>query len=163
MRAAIGLLIALVVAMGAASEVAACTVLAVEPELQRRFDLEDQRRVRASADAVFLARARPKLSRSGTLLTSIVAIDGDGPREVFLPYDTSDCMPSAPPRGVVIVFARRIRVADAPWKFWTWGRWVVTGRTKPSEGRGPGPSGGDADCRQAGGWQGMSGSENARR
>lgn len=133
MRSAIVSLIALVVAVGAASDVAACTVLAVGPELQRQLDLDYQRRVRATADSVFLARARPKLSRSGTLLTSIVAIDGDsGPREAFLPYDASDCMPAAPPRGVVVVFARQIRAADAPWKFWTWGRWVVIAQMRPS-------------------------------
>ena len=133
MRAVTGVLLALGLGLAAAADAAACTVIAVGPELQRDLDLSFQRRMRARADAVFLARARPVLSRSGTLLTSIVAIDGDrAPREAFLPYDTSDCMPSLPPRGVVVVFARRIRAEDAPWKFWTWGRWIVTTQMKPS-------------------------------
>lgn len=124
----------LVAAAGVAAPAAACTVMFMEPAIQRQLDLQHQRRLRAHADAVFLARARPKVSQGGTMLDAIVRVDGrKPPSRVFLPADTSDCMPSSPPRGVRIVFARQIRIADAGWKVWKWGQWVVADQIAPSQ------------------------------
>lgn len=135
MRRAGGLLIALAV-LAVASDAAACTVLFLDPAGQAESDRDYQRALRADADAVFLARARPVFSRGGTVLESIVPIAGDRPpARAFRPDDTSDCMPQPAPRGVVIAFARRVRVADAGWKFWLWGRWTILGDVRPSEVR----------------------------
>lgn len=134
MTAAARFLIALAAGLVLASEAAACTVMFLEPEGQRRADLNYQRRLRADADAVFLARARPMAHRGGTMLDAVTGVTGDGPpSRVFLPADPSDCMPRPAPRGLVIAFARQIRPADAPWKVWTWGRWAVVAEIRPSE------------------------------
>lgn len=133
MRTAAAFLI-LLAGLCAARETAACTVLFLDPAGQAESDRRYQGALRADADAVFLARARPVFTRGGTVLESIVAVSGGSPpARTFLPDDTSDCMPQAAPRGVVIAFARRVRMADAGWKFWLWGRWTVLGELRPSE------------------------------
>lgn len=133
MRTAAGLLIALVAGLVAASDAAACTILVLDPPAQRESDRRHQRGLRADADAVFLARARPVFSRGGAVLEPIVAVAGDRPpARAFVPDDTSNCM-SPPPRGVVVAFARRVRMQDVGWKFWLWGRWTVVGDVRPSE------------------------------
>tara|TARA_R110002124_G_scaffold159118_1_gene326311 strand:+ start:1915 stop:2382 length:468 start_codon:yes stop_codon:yes gene_type:complete len=134
MRRGAYLLIPLVAGLIVASEAAACTELFLEPASQRIADIRYQRGLQANADAVFLARTRPVFSRRGAVLEPILAIAGDQPpAQAFRPNYTSDCMPPPAPRGVVIAFARRIRVADAGWKFWLWGRWTVFGDVRPSE------------------------------
>ena len=134
MRRGAYLLIALVAGLIAATEAAACTQVFLEPASQRKADIRYQRGLQANADAVFLARARPMFSRRETVLEPIVAITGDKPpARAFMPNYASNCMPPPPPRGVVIAFARRIRVADAGWKFWLWGRWTVFGAVRPAE------------------------------
>ncbi len=134
MRPVARLLIGVVAGLTVATEAAACSVVVLDPASQRVADRHYQRALRRDADAIFLARAREVFARGGTVLEPTVAIAGDRPpARAFLPYDTSDCMPQPPPRGLVIVFARRVRVADAGWKFWLWGRWTVFGEVRPSE------------------------------
>jgi len=120
--------------MGWGPAALACTVIVPMPRQGETFEqaairmnFEDQRRLTALSDAVFLASARydPAIKRS--LLTTLKALVGRKPPARMKAKDGPVGCSDTPERlaGRVVVFAQQIGMREDFWRPWRWGRWVA--------------------------------------
>lgn len=94
-------------------------------------NLDFQQGLLSDADAVFLARAKPE-TEARSQLRSVLSIQGSTPPRKSVANVSTNCG-ETPADGVVIAFARRIRVSDMPFEPWRWGRWYVISHLTPAE------------------------------
>jgi len=94
-------------------------------------DLDFQQGLWRDADAVFLARAKP-IAEARSQLRPVISIHGITPPRKSVATVSTNCG-ETPAEGVVIAFARRIRVSDMPLEPWRWRRWYVISHLTSAE------------------------------
>jgi hypothetical protein len=123
----------------AAGEALACTVIIPPPgpgetlaQAAIRIERREQRRLRAEASHVYLARVVERAG--GRVFQPVLAIDGSSPPRRVSAANHTHCEPSEAAAGELrIVFARRLGPANLRWRPWRWGEGVLLGSRRPGE------------------------------